>query len=351
LNWPKILITGAGGFIGGWITEELYRFGAANIRASTGRRASRARIAQLPIEIVDCDIMDPKSLDAAMAGIEVVIHCARSRTDERTTVEGTQLVLKRAAANGVKKLVHMSSVAVYGNALGVVTEETRPVAPVSSFGESKLAAEEACRAASGANLTVAVVRPSLVYGPFGDEWTTRYIKQILSGHLKNYGPAGEGNANLIYVKDLASFAAHLVTENIPEYSVYIANGQEIPTFNQYFSRLSRALGRGPLQDHSSGSPGLRVALRRPIRIVGKYMLKNHQQLLLKVANSSSLINDLMKRSEANLRLGPNDDEIRFGTNVTFSTLRAKALGFESKTSLEDGIAASVEWARDVGLVK
>jgi nucleoside-diphosphate-sugar epimerase len=348
VNWPKVLITGAGGFIGGWVTEELHRLGAKNVRA--GAKGRSARIALLPIEVVDCDIIDRNSLDTAMAGVEVVIHCARSRTDERTTVEGTRFVLERAAANGVGKVIHMSSVAVYGNAVGLVDEDTPSVGPVSSYGESKQASEEACRAASNAGLTVVALRPSLVYGPFGDEWTTRYIRQILSGHLKHFGVAGDGNANLIYAKDLATFVAHLVFANLPQYSVFNVNGPEIPTFNEYFSRLSRALGRGALPNHLSKSPGFQVALRRPVRIVGKYLLKNHQKLLLKVANSSPFLADLMKRSESNLRLGPNDDEIRFATNVTFLTGRAKQIGFEPHTSLDDGIAASVRWAKLSGLI-
>jgi nucleoside-diphosphate-sugar epimerase len=350
LNWPKILITGAGGFIGGRVTEELYRLGAQNVRAGMGRAGKHARIAHQPIEVVDCDIMDRKSLDAAMAGVEAVIHCARSRTDERTTVEGTQLVLESAAAKGVRKIIHMSSVAVYGNALGVVGENTPPAEPVSVYGEKKRAAEKACQAASSRDLSVAVVRPSLVYGPFGEEWTTRYIKQILSGHLKHYGPAGDGDANLIFVKDLASFAAHLVAANIPEYSVYNANGSDIPTFNEYFGLLSQALGRGALPHHSGKSGGLNVALRRPVRVVGKYLLKNHQKLLLKIAGSSSLLNDFMKRSEANLRLGPSAGD-HFGTRVRFSTARAQEIGFEARTSLDAGIAASVQWAKAAGLVK
>lgn len=246
MNWPRILITGAAGFIGGWTAEELCRAGAANVRAGVAGTANIARITGLPVEIVRCDIMDPESLDAAMTGIEVVVHCAHSRIDESTTVEGTRLVLQRAIANGVRRVVHMSSVAVYGNVLGIVTEDTSPVPPVNPYGQRKQAAEQACRSAAGPQLTVAVLRPTLVYGPFGELWTTSYIKRILAGQLKQLGSAGEGNANLIYARDLARFAAHLAVAELPQYSVFNANGPEIPTFNEYFDRLSRMLGRGPL---------------------------------------------------------------------------------------------------------
>jgi nucleoside-diphosphate-sugar epimerase len=348
LNWPRILITGAAGFIGGWTAEELCRAGAANVRAGVAGTANIARITGLPVEIVRCDIMDPESLDAAMTGIEVVIHCAHSRIDESTTVEGTRLVLQRAMANGVRRVVHMSSVAVYGNVLGIVTEDTSPVPPVNPYGQRKQAAERACRSAAGPQLTVAVLRPTLVYGPFGELWTTSCIKRILAGHLKQLGPAGEGNANLIYALDLARFAAHLAVAELPQYSVFNANGPEIPTFNEYFDRLSRMLGRGRLPT-STNSFTIRDALRRPIRGLGKYVLKNNQNML-KAASRNPILRDVLRRAEANLRLKPSDGEIRYyATHVTFSALRAREIGFEPSVSLDEGLTASVEWARVTGL--
>ncbi|HTE92916.1 MAG TPA: NAD(P)-dependent oxidoreductase [Bradyrhizobium sp.] len=348
LNWPRILITGAAGFIGGWTAEELCRAGATHVRAGVARTANVARIAGLPVETVHCDIMDPESLDAAMAGIEVVIHCAHSRIDESTTVEGTRLVLKHAITNGVRRVVHMSSVAVYGNVLGIVTEDTSPVPPVNPYGQRKQAAEQACHSAAGPQLTVAVVRPTLVYGPFGELWTTSYIKRILSGHLEQLGSAGEGNANLIYVRDLARFAAHLAVAELPQYSVFNANGPEIPTFNEYFDRLSRILGRGPLPVPTN-SFTIQDALRRPIRRLGKYVLE-HNQNMLKMANRNPILRDVLRRAEANLRLKPSDGEIRYyGTRVVFSALRAREVGFEPRVSLEEGLTASAEWARAIGL--
>ena len=86
MKLPSILVTGAGGFVGGWVTEALYLSGATNVRAGVGRWASCARIARFPVDIRLCNIMDPQSLDAAMEGLKVVIHCAHSRTDSRRSI-------------------------------------------------------------------------------------------------------------------------------------------------------------------------------------------------------------------------------------------------------------------------
>jgi UDP-glucose 4-epimerase len=351
MKLPTILVTGAGGFVGGWVTEALYLAGAANVRAGVGRWASCARIARFPVDIRLCNIMDPQSLDAAMDGVEVIIHCAHSRTDSRgSIIEGTKNVLDRAVANGVKKIIHMSSAAVYGSATGVVTEDTVPVSP-NPYGQSKITAEEICQQAAGDKLTVAVLRPTLVYGPFSDLWTTPYIARVLSGRWQRLGAAGEGKANLVYVGDLVRFALHLAKIELPAYSVYNANGPEIPTFNDYFERLSRALGR-ELPKATGESLGLQVAIRRPVRAIGKYMLKNHRGLILEAANKSFFLKDLMKRTEDDLRLKPNDDEILlYSTDVIYASKKARDIGFVPRTSLDDGLAASVEWAKSAGIIE
>lgn len=350
MTFPKILVTGAGGFVGGWVTEVLFLAGATDIRAGVGRWASCARIARFPVNLIQCDILDEELLSSAMRGVDVVIHCAYSRTSTAASLEGARKVLKCAEVQGVAKVIHMSSAAIYGSAIGDVTEETEPVLPINPYGESKLAAEEACRLAANGKLIVAVLRPTLVYGPFSDLWTVPYITRILSGKWRNFGAAGEGRANLIYVGDLVRFIVHLIDAPLPSYSVFNANGSEIVSFNEYFDRLSKALGRGALLA-TKESLSFQVALRRPIRELGKYMMKNHQKFLMEAANRSTVVKDVMKRVEADLRMKPNDDELHlYGLDVSYSNRRAIEIGFRPRTSLDDGIAASVQWAKDVGIV-
>ena len=82
------------------------------------------------------------------------------------------------------------------------------------------------------------------------------------------------------------------------------------------------------------------------------MLKNHRGLVLEAANRSFFLKDLMKRTEDDLRFKPNDDEILlYGMDVTYMSGRAKKIGFESRMLLDDGLAASVEWARSAGLIQ
>jgi nucleoside-diphosphate-sugar epimerase len=118
-EWPPTLILGATGFIGSWVTKSFSERGARN--TLLGIRRASPRLAAVPLECVHCDIMDMAALRSSMRGIEVVVNCVRDHT-EGATIKATRLLLAAAKAEGVKRIVQFSSVAVYGNANGVVTE-------------------------------------------------------------------------------------------------------------------------------------------------------------------------------------------------------------------------------------
>ena len=65
---PVVLITGAGGFIGGWVAEALHLAGW-DVRAGISRWTSAARIARFPLQIVPCNVMEKDSLDVALKGV------------------------------------------------------------------------------------------------------------------------------------------------------------------------------------------------------------------------------------------------------------------------------------------
>ena len=99
---PVVLVTGAGGFIGGWVAEALHLAGW-DVRAGISRWTSAARIARFPLTIVQCDVMDAASLDAALKGVDVVVHCARGKDeDDEVTKSGTRLLIERAKLAGAR---------------------------------------------------------------------------------------------------------------------------------------------------------------------------------------------------------------------------------------------------------
>jgi nucleoside-diphosphate-sugar epimerase len=341
--WPSTLIIGAGGFIGSWVAKVLSDSGAIDTRL--GIRRESPRLAELSLERIYCDILDATVLNKAMNGIEVVVNCVRDHA-EGATIKGTKVMLAAARAAGVKRIVQFSSIAVYGDARGVVTEAD-PTSPVDQYGAEKVAAEYLCKHAAGPDLTIAIIRPALVYGPHGEEWTGRFIRGILSGNLRKRGTSGQGQANLIYAEDLGCFVADLVRQESLPFSVYNVNGPEIPTFDKYFDLLSQALGRGPLP--LIRKPRIQFELTRQARRAVRLILRTQGPKLRKLAQSNqaleSGLSSIAKHFQYDICDEPRD---RFANGVVYSNDSAQRIGFRPKTTLSEGIAASIEWAKQSG---
>jgi nucleoside-diphosphate-sugar epimerase len=348
---PLILVTGAGGFVGGWIAEALHLSGRMAVRAGIRSWSSAARIARFPIEIVTCDVMDKGSIEAAVSGVDAIIHCARGKADSNdVAIDGTRLLLEAAKRHGIPKLVLMSSVAVYGDADGLVQEDTEPVGAVTVYGGGKRVAEQVARGFASERLAVTVLRPTLIYGPFSDQWSIPYITRFVSGRWTALGDRGEGKCNLVYVGDLVRFCLYAIEHDLGPFSVFNANGPEVTTWNSYLERFNRALGLPPLRP-SKAALAARVALRRPLRRLGKHVLAHHRELLIAMANRSARLKEMMRRTEYDLRIMPNDDEIRrFSTDVVYSMAAANAAGFRPSTGVDEGLALTADWARRLGLV-
>jgi nucleoside-diphosphate-sugar epimerase len=351
LRGHRVLVTGAGGFVGAWLCEAFHLSRWADVRAGVGRWTSAVRIARFPLEIVPCNVLEPAQLDQALAGVDSVVHCARSY-DPRVTVDGTRLLLQRARAAGVRRVVYLSSVAVYGDAGGLVDETTPPRGALTPYAETKREAERLCREAAGEGLEIVILRPTLIYGPFGETWTIAYATRLASGRWRTLGAAGEGRCNLLYVGDLVRAIQRALTEPVEPGSAFNVNGPEIPTWNEYFERFNAQLTGRTLEAASARQSGLEVQLSKPARALGKYVLKHHRPLLIGLSARSLTIKSMLKRAETALRMVPSPDEAKlFRLDATYSIARARTtLGFTPTTGLERGLALSAAWLVQNGLV-
>src|SRR5208282_5199642 len=108
-----MLVTGAGGFVGGRVVEMAHLTGFAKVRAGLRRWNTAARVARFGVDMQLCDVLKPEQLARNMTGMNVVVHCAFG--DRDVIVKGTENVLDAAYKNDVKQFVHISTAEIYGN--------------------------------------------------------------------------------------------------------------------------------------------------------------------------------------------------------------------------------------------
>ena len=209
------LVTGATGFVGGHVARALSERGD-DVRVTFRDPSRLDRLAGLEVEAVRADVLDRASLRRAMRGCEVVFHTAGfvgSRPPERlwqVNALSPRVVVEAAAAEGVGRVVHTSTVAAIGTAPhGEVADESHVYRGGEfglAYGDSKHEGElEALAAGARHGIDVVVVNPSYVLGVPVDrsqagETSTRVIGNFLAGRL----PAVvDGATNIVDVEDVA----------------------------------------------------------------------------------------------------------------------------------------------------
>jgi nucleoside-diphosphate-sugar epimerase len=165
------------------------------------------------------DVTDKETLLAAFESIEAVIHTAALlRPGEdlyRINVEGTKIVLDAAEQQGVKRLIFVSSAAVYGNLNPELTmNEEHPLNPVNDYGISKLRAEELILSHNtDDHFPVTVIRPFNIYGPLQrpPQMIPLFITKLLQGEPITLNNGGLQLRDWIYIDDVTTAIRMLLT--------------------------------------------------------------------------------------------------------------------------------------------
>jgi len=314
MNWKnkKVLVTGAGGFIGSHLTERLVELGA-NARALVHYNALGrwGWLDQSPvknrIEVVAGDICDRDSVHRAVEGREIVFHLAAliaipysyhaPASYIRTNVEGTLNVLQAARDAKVKRLVHTSTSETYGTAQYVPIDEKHPLQGQSPYSASKIGADKIAEAFNlSFGFPVVTVRPFNTFGPRQSARAVipAIITQLLAGtkiKLGNVTPTRDLNyvANTVEGFVLAACAPKAVGKTIN-----IGSGREI-------SILALA------------------------QMIAKLMQK------------------LLKIETENQRVRPNGSEVE--RLLADNRLAHEILGWEPRMGLEDGLKRTIEWVK------
>jgi len=247
----NILVTGATGFIGQALVNELLALGHsvyALARAASDRRLLDAR----HVPVIIADLADEKSLAALNSyTFDAIYHCAGLVEDQdlhklyKANVAGTDNICTYALDYHVPRLIYISSVAaVSGNEQVPLTEDL-PYSATNLYGLSKLEAESLVLQHRVHGLPVVILRPAMVYGE-GEPHAFDTIMKLLRRRLLPLIDEGRHMMHMAYIKNVAAALVMALTEDkFLEGTFFIADN-EVLTQREAFSILSRiACGRDP----------------------------------------------------------------------------------------------------------
>lgn len=250
----KVLLTGGTGFVGPVTARALARRGH-QIRALVRRSSDRSGLDAVGgIEYAYGDICDADSLPAALDGVDAVVHVAaitkgvRREDYFRVNHFGTRQLVEAAVAAGVQRFLHCSTLAAAGPMRDgrPVTEDDEP-RPVSNYGISKLAGEEAVRRHAD-KLHLTIVRPPIVYGPRDRDFFEVFRMGALGLGVK-IGLGESKRYSIIHVEDLGEVLAvalekgRRVTGPKGGEGVYHVSDGGVYTWEEMIRRAGEALGR------------------------------------------------------------------------------------------------------------
>lgn len=327
LAGKTVLVTGATGFLGGAL---VMRLAAEDVRIKAlARRPKKGDfLAAYPnVEIVPGDITDADRMREVTKGCDLVFHAAASTggplaEQRKMNTDGTRNVATAAAEAGVQRLVHVSTISIYGyNQKADVSEDTPPTPSNDPYAITKLEAETVlCEIAARHNLDYSILRPGQIYGPRSGMWTGQLFK------LARFRPTpfvgdGSGSVFAIFVDDVLDLMLALAEHPAAVGQAFNCTPDPSPTWREFLGAYARLAG------HQSWLP-IPFWLVYPVVVAVGSLAQPQTQT---------------KELPSLLRLTQR--------RITFRNAKARQqLGWQPKVDLHTGVERCAPWLREQGLL-
>lgn len=234
-----VLVLGANGFIGrevvaglaltDWATPIL---GIRQLSASSNDQFERRAVEASSVQ----------SVSAALQGVTSVVNCVAG--DAGTMVRATRALFDAAGhATPACRVIHLSTMAVYGSAVGLVQEAAPLRGDLGPYSEAKVAAEAVAAAYSRS----VIFRPGCVFGPRSEQWSIRIARLLLARRLGDLGSAGDGFCNLVHVGDVVAAVLRALEEPRTDGRIFNLSAPEPPTWNEFLIKYATALRAVPVR--------------------------------------------------------------------------------------------------------
>ncbi len=325
----KVLVTGAAGFLGGHLVDMLVERGD-EVRALVRPVEDTSHLRTLQdVEIVQGDLTDSASLKRAVQGVQRVYNVAAKTGPwgledvyRAVNVQGLAELIHAAMEAGVQRIVHTSSITVYGHHLhGIVTEEDVFHAEDNPYSRTKIAGEKLiANLVKDEGAPVVIVRPGWIYGPRDMASFGRFVSLVESGKGFIIG-TGKNIVPSVYVRDVAQglIKAGDADDSAIGQAYTIANDQRV-TQAQYLNTIADCL-QAP-----------HVSLHLPYSV------------LYSGARVAELTWRAMGRSNAAPPPVTTYGITLLGGNQLFSIDKARReLGYKPEYDIQRGVAEGVQW--------
>jgi nucleoside-diphosphate-sugar epimerase len=353
----------------------------AHVRVLVRSLARAAPLSRFPVEVAVGDLRTPVQVQAATAGCEVVVNCAKA-TDgtpaARRALEtaGIRNLLEASLRAGVARVVHVSTMVVYElPATGELDESAPGRRSRDLYADSKRAGEQIALEYAR-RLPVVVIQPTVVYGPRAGVYGRDIFEELRTSRVPLVD-GGEGTCNALFVDDLVTALLLAATSDRAPGETFLVSGPEHPTWSDFFGAFERMLGVHRLVPMSAAEAIARWRAERKWLLPEAIRAIRHDKQLrtrLLATREGVVVRRMAERlmpesffaperwvdagagpraAQAELPLATIRPEVvRFLASraLVHSTKARDLLGYRPVFGLEEGMRLTESWARWEGLL-
>lgn len=331
----KILITGATGFIGKHLVKKLSNHKKNKIKCLVRKDSKEKDIDFLKncgAEIVFGDLFDLESLSKATKGIHTIFHLAGGgyvattfnkgyEELKKLNIETTKNIFEAAVKSKVKKIVHFSSISAMGIIVEKELDENSECLPKTPHEVCKLETEKIAESFKD-KILVTIIRPGIVYGPFGVNSEILQLAKMMKKHFFVIPGNGKNIMPWVYVDDVINSTILAYEKNKESCNRFIIVSSPEPTFNQLINSIRKNVN----------SPVFIIHIPKFLFLFAGFILEK----LGVFFSFAPPINSIRAKSMTSNRI--------------YSINKLKEIGYVSEIPFEDSMKQTIEWYKSNGFI-
>jgi nucleoside-diphosphate-sugar epimerase len=241
---PRLAILGASGFVGSTLCERLFRSKEFEFRPLVHSFANTSRLARFPLELVPADVMSHSQVRAGIEGCDIVVNLSRGNPIQMPAA--MKNILRAARKAGAKKIVHLSSISIYGSDPRPESrDESAPPTPDEDYGYAKAAQDELVLRAHRRGLPGVLLCPANIYGPYS-AFILGAADSLRRGEVALVD-GGQAPTNHVHVENVVEAILAAVRSEDGWGERYFVNEPEPITWKEFYDDMLDVLGlEGPL---------------------------------------------------------------------------------------------------------